>query len=109
MHFPAGRTPEQQELFTHVQSLLKLRRDHPALRTGDQKHVVVGDKYYAFTREGDGERLLIVFHNADAVENINIDLAGSSIANATSSIRCSDHRPHKSKAGTSIYSFPREV
>src|SRR6202000_2049908 len=43
----AGRTPEQQELFTHVQTLLKLRRDHPALRTGSQKHVVVSDKYYA--------------------------------------------------------------
>lgn len=75
----AGRTPEQQEIFAHTQALLKLRREHPALRTGVQKHVAVGDKYYAFTREADGERLLIVFHNADAVESLNLDLEGTSI------------------------------
>ncbi len=49
-----------------------------------QKHVAVSDKYYAFTRETDGERLLVVFHNADAAENVSIDLSGTTIANARS-------------------------
>ena len=57
---------------------------HPALRTGTQKHVAVADKYYAFTRETAGERLLIVFHNADAPETLNLDLTGTSIADAKS-------------------------
>ena len=57
----------------------RLRQQHLALRTGVQKHVAVDDKYYAFTREGDGERLLIVFHNGDADENITFDLANTSI------------------------------
>ena len=35
-----------------------------------------------FTRETDGERLLIVFHNADPSETVNLDLAGTSIADA---------------------------
>jgi glycosidase len=78
---PGGRTLEEQEIFAHVQSLLKLRQEHPALRRGVQKHVVVADKYYAFTREGEGERLLIVFHNGDA-ENITLDLSDTSIADA---------------------------
>lgn len=78
----AGRTPEQQDIFAHTQALLKLRREHPALSTGVQKHVAVGDKYYAFTRETDGERLLIVFHNADAAENLTLDLNGTAIAHA---------------------------
>lgn len=81
---PQGRTPEQQDVFAHVQSLLQLRQQHPALRTGVQKHVAVGDKYYAFTREGDGERLLIVLHNGDAPENLTLDLTGTSIADAKS-------------------------
>ena len=36
-----GRTPEEQDVYAHVQGLLKLRREHPALRVGGQKHVVV--------------------------------------------------------------------
>ena len=78
----AGRGPEQQEIFAHVRTLLNLRRQHAALRTGVQKHVAVSDTYYVFTREGNGERLLVVFHNADTIENVTLDLAGTSIANA---------------------------
>ncbi len=77
----AGRTPEEENIYAHVQALLKLRREHPALRRGVQKHVAVADKYYAFTREGEGERLLVVFNNGDA-ESITFDLNGTSIADA---------------------------
>lgn len=80
----SGRTPEQQDIFAHTQTLLKLRHDHPALRTGAQKHIAVADKYYAFTRETDSERLLIVFHNADAPETVSLDLSNTSIADAKS-------------------------
>ena len=78
----AGRTPEQQDIFAHTQSLLKLRQQHAALRRGNQEHVAVADKYYAFTRESEGDRLFIVFHNSASAESVEIDLAGTSIANA---------------------------
>ena len=65
-------------------TLLKLRREHPALRQGLQKHVAVEDKYYVFTRETQGERLLVVFHNGDVSETADIDLAGTSISGARS-------------------------
>jgi glycosidase len=77
----SGRTPEEQDIYAHVQSLLKLRREHPALRQGVQRHVAVADKYYAFTRESEGERLLIVLNNGDA-EYITLDLNDTSIADA---------------------------
>ena len=80
----AGRTPEQQDVFAHTQALLKLRREHPALRTGVQKHVAVSDKYYLFTREVAGERLLIAFHNSDTPETITVGLSGTSIFGAQS-------------------------
>jgi len=79
---PAGRTPEQQDVYAHVQRLLKLRREHTALRFGDQKHLIVTDDYYLFTREAPGERLLIAFYKGDTPKEISIDLTGSSIANA---------------------------
>ncbi len=78
----AGRTPQQQEVFAHVQGLLQLRREHPALREGEQKHVVVSDDYYLFTRETAGERLLVVFYNGESAKDITVDLTDTSVANA---------------------------
>jgi len=80
----AGRTPEEQDVYAHVQGLLKLRREHPALRVSEQKHVVVTDDYYIFTRETAGERLLVVFYKGDAPKSISVDLTDTSIAKATS-------------------------
>jgi glycosidase len=78
----AGRTPEQQEIYAHVQSLLKLRQQHVALRRGIQKHVAVADRYYAFTRETEGERLLIVFHSGESSASMNLELGDTSMADA---------------------------
>lgn len=77
-----GRTAEEQDVYTHVQGLLKLRREHPALREGEQRHVVVTDDYYVFTRETTGERLLMVFYKGDTAKSITVDLADTFIANA---------------------------
>jgi len=80
----AGRTPEQQEIYSHLQSLLKLRREHPALREGGQRHVIVADDYYLFTREASQERLLVVFYKGAAPKNLSVDLMGTSIADVKS-------------------------
>ncbi|HVP55198.1 MAG TPA: alpha-amylase family glycosyl hydrolase [Candidatus Eisenbacteria bacterium] len=77
-----GRTPEEQDVYAHVQGLLKLRNEHPALRVGDQKHVAVGDDYYLFTRETSGDQLLVVFYKGGDPKAINVDLADTTIANA---------------------------
>jgi glycosidase len=60
----AGRTPDEQHLFTHVQSLLRLRQAHPALRVGRQCHIAWDDTFYAFLRQTPEERLLVIFNNA---------------------------------------------
>jgi glycosidase len=78
----AGRTPEEEDVHAHVQDVLKMRREHAALREGEQKHVVVSDDYYLFTRETSGERLLVVFYNGDSAKEITVDLSDTSIADA---------------------------
>jgi len=78
----AGRTPEEQDVYAHVQGLLNLRREHPALRLGGQKHVVVADDYYVFTRETADERLLVVFYKGESPKSLSVDLTGTSISNA---------------------------
>jgi hypothetical protein len=64
-----------------VQALLKLRREHAALRIGEQKHIVVTDDYYLFTREAAGERLMVVFYTGNTAKAVTVDLADTSIAN----------------------------
>jgi glycosidase len=78
-----GRTAEQQDIYKYVQSVLKLRREHPALREGVLKHVAVADEYYIFTRESAGERLLVVFYKGFG-STIQVDVTDTSIADATS-------------------------
>ena len=54
-----GRTPEQRDIFNHVQTMLHLRAAHPALRQGAQWHVGWDGTYYAFVRETPDEKLLV--------------------------------------------------
>jgi len=70
----SGRTPEQQDIFAYVHSLLALRQAHPALRTGKQWHIGWDDSYYAFLRELPEEKLLIVYNNAESARDLRIPL-----------------------------------
>ena len=62
----AGRTREQQELFSYVQALLRLRGAHIALTSGRLWHIFSDDTCYVFARESEEERLLVVFNNSKA-------------------------------------------
>ncbi len=79
---PSGRTPEQQDVFSHVQSLLALRQNHPALRTGKQWHIGWDQSYYAFLRELPQEKLLVVYNNASSARDLSIPLADTPLQNA---------------------------
>jgi neopullulanase len=78
----AGRTAEQQDVFLHVQSLLALRRLHPALRTGKQWHIGWDDSYYAFVRELPEEKLLVIYNNASSPRELNIPIDDTPLQSA---------------------------
>lgn len=71
----AGRTHGQQEIFSYVQSLLRLRREHAALRAGKLWHLASDDSSYVFARETEEERLVVAFSNADQPRELRIPLA----------------------------------
>ena len=79
-----GRTPAQQEIFNHFRSTLAFRRDHSALRRGRLTHIAWDKDYYAFVRDDGRERLLVVFNNSPAEKKLDLPLAGTPLANATS-------------------------
>ncbi len=77
----AGRTTEEQAAFENTQALLKLRGEHPALRTGRQFHMGLGDTYYAFLREEGSDRVLVVLNSAPAEQTIKLKLGDTPLQN----------------------------
>jgi len=71
----SGRAVEQQQIFSHVQALLRLRREHPALRRGSLEHIYWDGTSYAFARIGEGERLLIAFNAGDTAKSLSLSFA----------------------------------
>jgi glycosidase len=55
-----------------VQTLLRLRREHPALQTGKLWHLFSDDKSYVFLRETEEERILIAFNNSAESRELRI-------------------------------------
>ena len=74
---PSGRTRGQQEIFSFVQSLLRLRREHPALRGGRLWHLASDDTSYVFLRESEEERVVVAFNNSDQTRELRIPLTGT--------------------------------
>lgn len=48
----AGRTPAEQEVWAHVQTLLRLRAERPELRRAPMEHLQVGDQTFVYRRGG---------------------------------------------------------
>ena len=70
-----GRTAEQQELFSYVQTLLRLRREHPALQIGKLWHLFSDETSYVFLRETEEERVLVAFNNSAEPRELKFPLA----------------------------------
>jgi neopullulanase len=68
----AGRTPEQQEIFAYVRTLLRLRREHPALAGGRLWHLASDESSYVFIRESDEERLVVAFNNSAQARELHL-------------------------------------
>jgi neopullulanase len=60
-----GRTPEQQQVFSYLRSMIALRKEHAALREGHQWTVGAGEKYFVYLRDDGNEKVLIVFNQGD--------------------------------------------
>ena len=78
----AGRTREQQDVFAAVQSLLRIRREHPSLRGGQLWHLASDETAYVFLRESEEERIVVVFSNADRARELRIPVDGTPIQKA---------------------------
>jgi len=79
-----GRTSEQQETFSTVQKLLRLRREHPALQSGKLWHLFSDDSSYVFLRQSEEERILVVFNNSKETRTLPVPTADTPVSGASS-------------------------
>ncbi len=104
-----GRTPEQREIFTHVQSLLMLRKAHPALRTGKQSHLGWDNNYYAFLRESNEEKLMVIYNNAPKTLDLDIPIDNTPLETAHRLLAVFGDVSAKLVAGKVRVSLPAET
>jgi neopullulanase len=78
-----GRTAEQQDIFEYVQSLLRVRIEHDALRNGKLTHLSADESAYVFLRNSDEEKLVIAFHKGASPRELTI-LLGDTVAKEAS-------------------------
>jgi len=69
---PVGRTPPEQEVFAHLQKLLALRAQTPALRRGEFVDLAVTEKTWAYARAAGKETAIIVINKGDQPADIEV-------------------------------------
>jgi neopullulanase len=77
----AGRTTQQQEMFVYVQSLLRLRREHPALNSGYLWDLESDDSSFVFVRITDEERILVAFNNSTQARELSVPVSDTPVQN----------------------------
>jgi neopullulanase len=70
----AGRSAQQEQIFSYLQRLLQLRREHDALREGRLWHLASDDTSYVYVRESDEEELVISLNDARNDKTLDISL-----------------------------------
>ena len=78
----AGRTAEQQALFSYVQTLLRLRREHPALASGRLWHLASDESSYVFVRETEEESVVVAFNNSAQAREVHVPLNDTPVQHA---------------------------
>jgi neopullulanase len=78
----AGRTHEQQEMFSYVQALLRIRGEHSALCGGKLWHLASDESSYVFVRESEEERMMVAFNNSTQARELHIALSDTPMQSA---------------------------
>lgn len=74
---PEGRTDAEQRTFALLRSLLALRREHAALRGPATKVLAADGPVLAYSREGGGERAIVVVNAGDVPQSRVVEVQGT--------------------------------
>ncbi len=72
--FPWDQAKWDTDLLNYAKACIALRKQHQALRRGEYKRIYAEGDVMAFSREGDGEKVIIIFNVADDERTIRLDV-----------------------------------
>lgn len=78
----SGRTPEEQDVFAHVQRLARLRAELGPLRRGETRNLLVDEQQWVYARVAGGEAVIVALNNAGAPATIEFGAAELGLADA---------------------------
>jgi glycosidase len=82
--FEAGsRTAEEQSVFSHVRTLLRLRASSTALRRGRTRNLVVNEQSWAYARVEGREAAVVVLNNAATSADVEFGTGELGLAEGT--------------------------
>lgn len=79
-----GRTNEENEVFNYMRTLLQFRKNSKALQYGKMTQFIPVDGIYVFSREAEGERVMMIFNNSNNSQLISLDRYKELFEGATS-------------------------
>jgi glycosidase len=79
---PAGRTPQENDIFTFTQKLFRIRKRHPALQTGKLIHYTPKDNVYVYFRMLPEETTMVVVNNSATTQTVKLTEFKQYIASA---------------------------
>lgn len=80
---PEGRTKDEIEIFSLVQQLIKLRRTHSSLGSGELIHFPPLGNIYAYLRRDKNETILCVANNNNEPRDFPLDIAARYLKNVS--------------------------
>ena len=72
-----GRNAQENDVFNHLQKLLRLRRELEPLRRGKLTHLAINEQSYAYARVTAGKTVIVVINNSTQPEPVEFALPAS--------------------------------
>ena len=75
---PVDENRFDMDLYNYYKKLVHIRDDHQALQTGTFTTLLTDDQHelYAFARQNDSEKIIVVLNNSSAPQTVQLDLTG---------------------------------
>jgi len=75
---PKDKNEFNPNLFNYYKTLIKIRKDHPALMLGDFQTLIVDDDrlIYAFARNYPEDKVTVVLNNSDRIQSVEVPIEG---------------------------------
>jgi neopullulanase len=69
----AGRTPQENEVYNYLRTILLIRKNSPVLQSGKMKHFIPGDGIYVYFRYNDAKTVMVVVNNNEETKSVALD------------------------------------